>query len=114
MMTNNTCDIEKDIDAKRKTLPVLLGRVRAVKLYHALVFIWIAAIVAIIAVSFGNGLVLMPFMLLISYQAVNVLLKNPLVTPSRIAAMGQICNLNIILGGFYGAAMLMSQVTLTL
>lgn len=114
MMTNNTCDIEKDITATRKTLPVLLGREKARKLYHALVYIWIASIVAIVAVSFGNGIAVMPFMLLISYPPTHVLLKNPLVTPSRIAAMGQICNLNIILGGFYGAAMLMSQAALTL
>jgi len=34
MMTNNTCDIERDKEAGRKTLPVLLGRKRAL--------IWIA------------------------------------------------------------------------
>ena len=29
MLTNNTCDVEKDIESGRKTLPVLLGRSRA-------------------------------------------------------------------------------------
>ena len=32
MLTNNTCDIERDIPANRKTLPVLLGREAARKL----------------------------------------------------------------------------------
>ncbi|MBR5970771.1 MAG: prenyltransferase [Lachnospiraceae bacterium] len=42
MMTNNTCDIEKDIPSGRKTLPVLLGRSRALLLYRALLFVWIS------------------------------------------------------------------------
>lgn len=32
MQTNNTCDIERDIVAGRRTLPVLLGRERSIKL----------------------------------------------------------------------------------
>ena len=45
MLTNNTCDVEKDIESGRKTLPVLLGRSRARTLYHALVWIWIALVI---------------------------------------------------------------------
>ena len=48
MMTNNTCDIEKDIEASRRTLPVLLGRERARALYHALMVVWVLAILAIV------------------------------------------------------------------
>jgi len=49
MMTNNTCDIERDIEAGRKTLPVLLGRKRsliviAVGNLLALVTIWVFAL----------------------------------------------------------------------
>ena len=40
MMTNNTSDIEKDRQAKRRTLPALLGRTKAVRLYRAAVWIW--------------------------------------------------------------------------
>ncbi|MFR5828826.1 MAG: prenyltransferase, partial [Adlercreutzia equolifaciens] len=46
MMTNNTCDIEKDIEASRRTLPVLLGREKARTLYHALMVVWVLAILA--------------------------------------------------------------------
>ena len=52
MMSNNTCDIEKDTVAGRKTLPLLLGRAKAVRVYHGVVFAWIAAIVVLVGVFF--------------------------------------------------------------
>ncbi len=114
MMTNNTCDLEKDIPANRKTLPVLLGRTRARALYHSVVYIWIALIVVIVAVRFSAGLIVMPFMLLSAYPLLKALLANPLVNQSRIGAMAQICSVNIALGAWYAAAIFASTVTLTL
>ena len=38
MFTNNTCDVEKDVESGRRTLSVLLGRERARKLYHGVVY----------------------------------------------------------------------------
>ena len=40
MMSNNGCDIEKDIRAGRRTLPMFLGRERTLKLYRFLTVIW--------------------------------------------------------------------------
>ena len=40
MMSNNGCDIEKDLRAGRKTLPTILGRERTLKLYRFLTVIW--------------------------------------------------------------------------
>ncbi len=114
MMTNNTCDLEKDIPAQRKTLPVLLGRTRARALYHSIVYIWIALIVVIVAVRFSAGLIVMPFMLLSAYPLLKALLANPLVNQTRIGAMAQICSVNIALGSWYVAAIFASTVTLTL
>lgn len=109
MFTNNTCDVEKDIDARRKTLSVLIGRKRAVRTYHALLYLWIVAIIVIVAVWFTNGLVVMPFMLLGAYPLVKALHANPLVPASRIGAMAQVCSVNIALGVFYAAAMFASS-----
>ena len=67
MMTNNTCDIEKDLEASRRTLPVLLGRKRARVLYHGLLVAWASTIVLIIGLWFPRGLIIMPFMLLACY-----------------------------------------------
>lgn len=104
MLTNNTCDVEKDIESGRKTLPVLLGRSRARALYHALVWIWIALIVVNVLIWFSGGWPVLVFMLAASIPLLKALLSNPLAPPARIGAMAQICSVNIALGAFYAAA----------
>lgn len=106
MFTNNTCDVEKDIPVGRKTLSVVLGRNRARSAYHALVYIWVIAIVVLVALFFTPGLIVMPFMLLATYPLLKALLANPLAPQSRIGAMAQICSVNVALGAFYAAAIL--------
>ncbi|MEC4184122.1 prenyltransferase [Adlercreutzia sp. R21] len=105
MMTNNTCDIEKDIEAGRRTLPVLLGRSRARAVYHGLMVAWVAAIAVIAAIWFPRGAIVLPFMLLAAYPLMAALWKNPLAPPTRIGAMGQIGSVNVALGAFYAAAL---------
>lgn len=107
MMTNNTCDIEKDIETSRRTLPVLLGREKARTLYHALMVVWVLAILAIIGIWFPRGIVVLPFLALGCYPLMMGLWKNPLAAPTRIGAMGQICSVNVALGAFYAAALLL-------
>lgn len=104
MLTNNTCDVEKDIESGRKTLPVLLGRSRARTLYHALVWIWIALIIVNVLIWFSGGWPVLVFMLAASTPLLKALLSNPLAPPARIGAMAQICSVNIALGAFYAAA----------
>lgn len=106
MLTNNTCDREKDLESGRRTLPCLLGRKRALKLYHASLIVWVCAIAAICAIFFSRGLIIVPFMLLASYPVLKALFANPLVPASRIGAMAQICSVNIALGAFYAAAIM--------
>lgn len=101
MMTNNACDIEKDETAGRRTLPVLLGRERTRTVYRSLIILWLAALCALCGLFFQNGAIWLPFMLLASIPLVKALWKNPLVQPSRIAAMGGIVSLNVALGAFY-------------
>ena len=114
MMTNNTCDVEKDVEAGRRTLPVLLGRERARRLYHGLVAAWIAAIVAIVAAFFPHGLAVVPFMLLAAYPLVSrAHEKSALPPPRRIGAMAQICGVNVALGAFYAAAILAGGAAVT-
>lgn len=113
MMTNNACDIEKDAASGRRTLAVRWGRSRIKAFYHGIVLAWVAFIVIIIALYFTRGLIVVPFMLLTSYPLLNALIKNPLAPTGRIAAMGQICGVNIALGVFYAAAILASNIVLT-
>jgi 1,4-dihydroxy-2-naphthoate octaprenyltransferase len=53
MMTNNLCDIERDQLAGRKTLPVLLGRERARKLYLLLFVLLLVSLPALGLWRFG-------------------------------------------------------------
>lgn len=107
MMTNNTCDIEKDMKAERKTFPVRLGRQRARQVYHSLMVIWVVAIVTIIAWWFPRGIVVLPFMVLAGYPLLAALWRNPLIPQSRVGAMGQIGSVNVALGAFYAAALML-------
>lgn len=111
MLTNNTCDIEKDIESGRKTLSVILGRQNARALYHALVWVWIALIIVNILIWFAAGWPVLIFMLAASIPLLKALLSNPLAPPARIGAMAQICSVNIALGAFYAAAVFASGAT---
>ena len=110
MMTNNTCDIEKDIDAGRHTWPSLMGRARSRAVYHGLIITWICSILVIIAIWFTHGLIVAPFLILTAYPLARALWLNPLAPPSRVGAMGQIASLNVALGGFYAAAIFASTI----
>lgn len=106
MMTNNACDIEKDERVGRRTLPVLLGRTRTKAAYHGAMVLWQAAIVAIVCIWFPAGAVMLPFLLLAALPLSKALWKNPLVQASRVAAMSQVCCLNVALAGLYCACVL--------
>jgi len=108
MFTNNTCDIERDIPAGRKTLPVVLGRERAVKAYRAALIVWAIDIVVNVALWFTPGLLVLPFMLLAAYPQLKALFANPFTPERRLQAMPQILGVNITLGAFYAASILAS------
>lgn len=106
MFTNNTCDIDKDIAAGRKTQAVLLGHKRAVRAYRAALLAWVVSILVLVGIFFTKGLVVLPFMLIILYPTLSALFNNPLEPHTRGQAMSQCLNANIGLGVFYAAAIL--------
>lgn len=106
MFTNNTCDIEKDIPADRKTLSVMLGRETSRKVYHVLMIIMVACIILSVGIYFPGGELICLFMVFSCYPVFKMLWENPLIAPSRGPAMGQVVNLNIMLGTFYSFAII--------
>ena len=106
LMTNNTCDIEKDVEAKRKTLSVLVGREKARKLYHAALYSMVLLVVFFGCIWWTKGLVIVPFALLALYPFGKALVANPLVLQSRVAAMSQILTVNVVVDTFYAALIL--------
>ena len=105
MLTNNTCDIERDIPAGRRTLPVLLGRQKAVFMYRTALVVWIVAIMVIVAIWRTEGLIVMPFMVLAAYPLIKALFANTFTAERRLQAMPQILSVNVVLGAFYTAAL---------
>lgn len=108
MFTNNTCDINKDIESERRTLSILLGPKRAKSVYHTVLVFWIACIIVLVGIFFTAGLIIMPFMLLLVWPALQRLWANSFSSSTRIAAMAACLQVNIILGIFYVCAILMS------
>lgn len=109
MLTNNTCDIEKDEKANRRTLPTILGRKRSIALYHWTIRTWYASILVIIACHFIGGALMYVFLLLFSVPVAMALYRNPLDSSLRIQAMSQICSLNLTLAAFYAASILLAK-----
>lgn len=104
LLTNNTCDIEKDRIARRRTLSTLVGRERARTIYHGILGLWTISVVVVIAVWYERSLFLLPFMALAVLPFAVKLVKNPLDPPARVQAMAQICAMNVMMGAFYLAA----------
>ncbi len=105
MMTNNTCDIEKDIRTGRRTLPLLIGRQRARTSYHILLVLWMLLITCIVFAQFSRGWWVIMVMLFACVPLVKPLWANPLMPKTRIPAMGQVCSVNVALGAFYAFAL---------
>jgi 1,4-dihydroxy-2-naphthoate octaprenyltransferase len=108
MFTNNTCDIDKDIQASRKTLSVVLGHKKARRAYRTLMIAGVIIVYANIVIFFPKGLPICIFGTLACIGPFKALWKNPLIQASRIAAMGQACMYAIMVGAFYSAAILAS------
>lgn len=114
MLTNNACDIEKDAAARRRTLPTMIGRASARRLYRVLVVAWYVCVITVVAAWFTPGVLLAPFLVLATYPLAKALFNNPLLPTSRIAGMSAICSMNVAMGAFFAAMVLASAATLSL
>ena len=102
MMTNNICDIEKDRRVRRCTLPVLLGRQKAVRCYRAAVVLWMLLLCVVPVVYAGLwGLITPVLVVLVSRGAFAFLLRSPLVPNNRIRQMKGILKGNLLGNGTY-------------
>ena len=107
MMTNNGCDIEKDLQAKRYTLAVLLGRKNIKNLYHILIVIWLLGTIALSVHLLGTiGYITPVLILLLGYRCFKFLMQSELLTHKRIEQMKNIVKANIIVNIAYFIAIL--------
>jgi len=107
MMTNNTCDIERDAATGRQTLPVLLGRPRARTVYLCCALLWLLLMIVIAAIHFRGGLLLLCLLLAATFPLWWRLARLPLTPQQRGRCMGAIVITNICAHTAYVAAILM-------
>lgn len=112
LATNNTCDIEKDIEAKRHTLAVTLGRTNAVGLYKLMILVWIAVILILELCFYTPGFFFGLLMICAAFGNIRALMINPLNQATRDPAMAQIASLIITLVAFYCLAIAMSGIVI--
>ena len=106
MMSNNGCDIEKDIAAGRHTLPVYLGRKRTRRLYHDLLLVWVFLLSMLPAALLGwAGLVSPALILTVGRKPFVWLLGSSLRPEKRIRQMKMIAAANLFGNGAYIAAL---------
>ena len=106
MMSNNGCDIEKDITAGRHTLPVYLGRKRTQHLYHDLLLVWVFLLSMLPAALLGwAGLVSPALILTVGRKPFVWLLGSSLRPEKRIRQMKMIAAANLFGNGAYIAAL---------
>ena len=96
MMTNNTCDIEKDLRTGRRTLPNTIGRDKAVVLYRAFVLVWIISIFLYAFSLHPAAGACAALMLIPGYMiAFRYLLHSPVAAQTRIAQRKGILKANL-------------------
>lgn len=98
---NNTCDIERDSEAGRKTLPIILGRKNAVMFYKAVVILNILLVAHIIFHYFYAGFFLLPLLLIHLSAPVIGLFRSDFTPPVRGYTLGNTLKLNLILNAYY-------------
>ena len=96
MMSNNGCDIEKDLRAGRRTLPSILGRERTLKLYRFLTVIWILLLLVLPVLLTGRrGFLCGVLLLLFAREKFRNILALQLRPEQRVLQMKGIAAANI-------------------
>lgn len=107
MMSNNGCDIEKDLAAGRRTLPEILGRPRTLRLYHGLLILWMFLLSMLPVMLLGWAGLVSPLLLLTAARGpFSWLLRSSLKPAGRIRQMKTIAAANLFGNGAYIAALL--------
>jgi 1,4-dihydroxy-2-naphthoate octaprenyltransferase len=104
MMTNNICDIERDLRSGRRTLPALLGRTRARRLYRLLAGFWVLSVLALALLFFPKGALPAVSVLALSIPSLSRLFRAPLVPARRGSSMGAVMRAMIGLSCAYLAS----------
>ena len=98
MLLNNTCDIEKDQAAGRKTLPILLGRERAKTLYRVMLILWLLVTLHITVVWHTFGALIYLILMVCLRKVIAGSLKLERVQSTKTADMGSVALIGLAIG----------------
>lgn len=102
MMTNNGCDVEKDLRAGRHTLPSLLGRKQARLLYRCLTVLWLALLAVFPVLLLGlTGAASAVLLAVFGFGCFRDVLGFSLEPEMRIVQMKTIVRANLLGNGAY-------------
>ncbi len=93
MLENNTCDMERDYIAGRRTLPMFLGRERAQKLADVLNVVWLAALVLNTAVFFPFGLPVLAAALYMGRKGIAGTFREERTRENKLPATGSLASM---------------------
>jgi len=108
MLVNNTSDIEKDLEAGRRTLAVLLGRARATTLLFTLITLAMAIVCVIVLAVFPGGWCFLPVMVVSVFIPTRMMYRNGIVPAVRRFNMQGIGTVNVRIVISYTVCILLS------
>ena len=105
MLENNTCDIERDAAAGRRTLPTFLGRARAESLAKILGIFWLAQLVLLVAVYFPFGMPVLAVALRTGRKGIKGMFREARTRDNKLPATGALASMAFwISEGYLSAA----------
>lgn len=87
MLANNICDIEDDIENKRYTLPIYIGKERALKVFNIIYYVAYASILLLVLIEVESWTCLLVFLTFIPVKK-NINLFNKLQTKKDTFVVG--------------------------
>jgi 1,4-dihydroxy-2-naphthoate octaprenyltransferase len=110
MMTNNTCDIEKDLESNRLTLPARIGRPATLRLHTILFAAAMTCSGIIILFHFPNALWILPLFAACVIPQEYRLIKIGMTPDNRARSMALTTGINIRLNAVYNTMILLSAI----
>ena len=105
MLENNTCDMERDRIAGRRTLPMFLGRERAEALAKVTCVFWIGMLVLVVGMYFPFGLPVLALAIFIGRKGIAGVFREERTRENKLPATGALASMAFWLSeGFLAAA----------
>ena len=101
MLTNNTCDIERDLASGRKTLPCFIGRSASRYVLRSFLVVWLIALVFNSVMHFPLGLFVLPLGIVFGFGCIKRLILSDFSPASRGYRLSDVFQTNVLINGSY-------------